>query len=38
MVGVTTFRALQSGNYFSDPLFKNRNRALVFKMNYWLNL
>ncbi len=25
-------------NYFSDPFFKNRNRALVFKMNYWLNL
>jgi Domain of unknown function (DUF5916)/Carbohydrate family 9 binding domain-like len=25
-------------NYFSDPLLKNRNRALVFKMNYWLNL
>jgi hypothetical protein len=25
-------------NYFTDPLFKNRNRAIVFKMNYWLNL
>jgi hypothetical protein len=25
-------------NYFSDPFFKNRNRAIVFKMNYWLNL
>ncbi|HLF45456.1 MAG TPA: DUF5916 domain-containing protein [Chitinophagaceae bacterium] len=25
-------------NYFVDPSFKNRNRALVFKMNYWLNL
>ena len=25
-------------NYFTDPLFKNKNRALVFKMNYWLNL
>jgi len=25
-------------NYFSDPFMKNRNRAIVFKMNYWLNL
>ena len=25
-------------NYFTDPLFKNRNRAIVFKLNYWLNL
>jgi hypothetical protein len=25
-------------NYFSDPLFKNKNRALVFKLNYWLNI
>lgn len=25
-------------NYFTDPLFKSRNRALVFKLNYWLNL
>jgi hypothetical protein len=25
-------------NYFSEPFLKNRNRALVFKMNYWLNL
>lgn len=25
-------------NYFSDPLFKNKNRALVLKLNYWLNL
>jgi hypothetical protein len=25
-------------NYFTDPLFKNKNRALVFKLNYWLNL
>lgn len=25
-------------NYFVDPLFKNKNRALVFKLNYWLNL
>lgn len=25
-------------NYFSDPFLKNRNRTLVFKLNYWLNL
>jgi len=25
-------------NYFSAPFFTNKNRALVFKMNYWLNL
>jgi hypothetical protein len=25
-------------NYFTDPLFKNRSRALVLKINYWLNL
>lgn len=24
-------------NYFTDPFFKNKNKALVFKMNYWLN-
>lgn len=25
-------------NYFTTPLLKNRNRAIVFKLNYWLNL
>ncbi|MFD2569282.1 DUF5916 domain-containing protein [Spirosoma soli] len=25
-------------NYFVDPLLKNKNRALVLKFNYWLNL
>ena len=25
-------------NYFSTPFLHNKNRALVFKMNYWLNL
>jgi Domain of unknown function (DUF5916)/Carbohydrate family 9 binding domain-like len=23
-------------NYFSDPLLKNKNRSLVFKLSYWL--
>ena len=25
-------------NYFTDPFFKGKSRAIVFKMNYWLNL
>lgn len=25
-------------NYFTDPLFKNKNRALVLKLQYWLNM
>jgi hypothetical protein len=25
-------------NYFTDPFLKNKNRAIVFKLNYWLNL
>ncbi len=25
-------------NYFSEPFLKNRNRAIVIKMNWWLNL
>jgi hypothetical protein len=25
-------------NYFTDPILKNKNRALVFKLNYWINL
>ena len=25
-------------NYFTDPFFKNKNRAFVLKMNWWLNL
>jgi hypothetical protein len=25
-------------NYFTDMIFKNQNRALVFKANYWLNI
>ena len=27
-----------SDNYFTDPFLKNKNRALVFKLNWWLNL
>jgi hypothetical protein len=25
-------------NYFATPFLNNKNRAIVFKMNYWLNL
>ncbi len=25
-------------NYYTDPLFTNKNRSIVFKLNYWLNL
>ena len=25
-------------NYDSNPLFRNKNKAVVLKMNYWLNL
>lgn len=27
-----------SDNYFSTPVLKNKNRAIVIKANYWLNL
>jgi hypothetical protein len=32
------FFLVYTDNYYSDPIFKNKNRALVFKLNYWLNL
>lgn len=24
-------------NYFTDPLFKNKNRGIIFKFNYWFS-
>jgi len=27
-----------SDNYFTDPLLKNKNKGLILKMNWWLNL
>jgi Domain of unknown function (DUF5916)/Carbohydrate family 9 binding domain-like len=27
-----------SDNYFSDPFMKNKNRAIVFKLNHWFTL
>lgn len=35
---VSDFFLVYTDNYYSDPFFKNKNRALVFKLNYWLNL
>jgi Domain of unknown function (DUF5916)/Carbohydrate family 9 binding domain-like len=35
---MSDFFLVYSDNYFTDPFMKNKNRALVFKMNYWLNL
>ncbi|MBI5856332.1 MAG: carbohydrate binding family 9 domain-containing protein [Sphingobacteriales bacterium] len=32
------FFLVYTDNYYSDPLFKNKSRAIVFKLNYWLNL
>ncbi len=35
---MSDFFLVYSDNYFTDPMFKNKNRALVFKFNYWFNL
>jgi hypothetical protein len=35
---MTDLFVVYSDNYFSDPILKNKNRALVVKFNYWLNL
>ena len=35
---MSDFFLVYTDNYFTNPLFKNKNRAIVFKMNYWLNL
>lgn len=32
------FFLVYTDNYYSDPFLKNKNRAIVFKLNYWLNL
>jgi len=32
------FFLVYTDNYFSSPFLKNKNRALVFKLNYWFNL
>jgi Domain of unknown function (DUF5916)/Carbohydrate family 9 binding domain-like len=35
---MSDFFLVYTDNYFTDPLFRNKNRTLVFKLNYWLNL
>ncbi len=35
---LSDFFLVYTDNYYTDPLFRNKNRALVFKLNYWLNL
>ncbi|TAF50272.1 MAG: hypothetical protein EAZ62_08030, partial [Sphingobacteriia bacterium] len=35
---MSDFFLVYTDNYFTDPLFKNRNRGVVFKLNYWFNL
>lgn len=35
---MSDFFLVYTDNYFTDPLFRNKNRAIVFKLNYWLTL
>lgn len=35
---MSDFFLVYTDNYYTSPLLKNKNRALVFKWNYWLNL
>jgi hypothetical protein len=35
---MSDFFLVYTDNYFTDPFLKNKNRALVFKLNYWLTL
>jgi hypothetical protein len=35
---MSDFYLVYTDNYFTDPLFKNKNRALIFKFSYWFNL
>ena len=35
---MSDFYLVYTDNYYTDPLFKNKNRALIFKFSYWLNL
>jgi Carbohydrate family 9 binding domain-like/Domain of unknown function (DUF5916) len=34
---MSDFFLVFTDNYFTDPLFKNKNRGLVFKLNYWIS-
>ena len=35
---MSDFFLVYTDNYFTDPFFKSKNRAIVLKMNYWFNL
>jgi hypothetical protein len=35
---MSDFYLVYTDNYYTDPLFKNKNRALIFKFSYWLNM
>ena len=35
---MSDFFLVYTDNYFTDPILKNKNRALIFKFNYWFNL
>lgn len=35
---MSDFFLVYTDNYFTDPLFKNKNRALIFKFSYWFNI
>jgi len=35
---MSDFFLVYTDNYFTDPLFKNKSRALIFKFSYWFNL
>lgn len=35
---MSDFYLVYTDSYFTDPLLKNKNRALIFKFSYWFNL
>lgn len=35
---MSDFFLVYTDNYFTDPMLKNKNRALIFKFSYWFNL
>ena len=35
---MSDFFLVYTDNYYTDPMLKNKNRALIFKFSYWFNL
>lgn len=35
---MSDFFLVYTDNYYTDPLFRNKNRAIVFKLNFWLTV